>query len=156
MADMIERLDRWTLQRARQLDPEVGDPCPERGCSGEMGFHPVQGCYCHVSPPCGACVGNPLVCLTCGWEPEPVPDPPAPAFKPIEWTPPKRDKDLGNGKRVFDWTMDSRSGSTMEYEGRYEGPVTPEDIIELFGDGTFGHRGPSMWAGRFRYTLITD
>lgn len=64
--------------------------------------------------------------------------------------------DLGEGKRIFDYDYDSRSGSTMVWRGRYEGDVTAEDIIKHFGDGTFGHRGPSLGHGRFTYTKITD
>jgi hypothetical protein len=44
-----------------------GDQCPYAGCKGRMGFQPVENCSCHVNPPCGACVDNPLVCLACGW-----------------------------------------------------------------------------------------
>jgi hypothetical protein len=69
---------------------------------------------------------------------------------------PKPSHDLGNGKRIFDYDYDSRSGSSMQYRGRYEGNVTAADIIELLGDGTFGHRGPILDHGTFTYTKITD
>jgi TPP-dependent indolepyruvate ferredoxin oxidoreductase alpha subunit len=64
--------------------------------------------------------------------------------------------DLGNGKRLLNWDYDSSSGSTMVYRGQYEGPVTEQDIIDCLGDGTFGHRGPTLGNGRFTYTKITD
>lgn len=74
-----------------------------------------------------------------------------------EWVPnAKPSHDLGDGKRIFDYKYDSSSGSTMEYTGRYEGHVKPEDIIQALGDGTFGHRGPKMYGGHFTYTKITD
>lgn len=44
----------------------------------------------------------------------------------------------------------------MEYRGYYKGDVTAQDIIDTFGDGTFGHRGPTLNNGRFTYTKITD
>ena len=45
---------------------EEGDKCPE--CKeGLMGYERVEGCTCHVNPPCNACVTNPLVCLNCGY-----------------------------------------------------------------------------------------
>lgn len=44
----------------------------------------------------------------------------------------------------------------MVWRGKYAGPVTPEDIIKHFGDGSFGHRGPTMSGGTFTYTKITD
>ncbi len=68
----------------------------------------------------------------------------------------KRSIDLGNSKRIFDFNYDSSSGSTMVYKGRYEGNVSPQDIINALGDGTFGHRGPTMTNGYFTYTKITD
>ncbi len=43
---------------------EEGDRCPH--CCGRMGYGDVEGCRCHISPPCNACVDNPLICLQCG------------------------------------------------------------------------------------------
>ena len=47
---------------------EEGDNCPQHECDGKMGYGRVMNCSCHISPPCNACVDNPLVCLECGWE----------------------------------------------------------------------------------------
>lgn len=47
---------------------EEGDKCPD--CGGEMGFEPVENCYCHNHPPCGNCINNPLICLSCGFSEE--------------------------------------------------------------------------------------
>jgi hypothetical protein len=48
----------------------------------------------------------------------------------------------------------------MVYTGKYEGAVTAAEILAHFGDGTFGHRGPTLYgddkSGRFTYTKITD
>ena len=49
---------------------EEGDPCPEEGCDGIMEYGEVEGCNCHNSPPCNACVTNPLTCSKCGYEVE--------------------------------------------------------------------------------------
>lgn len=49
---------------------EEGQICPVHGCAGVLGYAPVQECRCHLSPPCSACTENPLVCLTCGEQPE--------------------------------------------------------------------------------------
>lgn len=69
-------------------------------------------------------------------------------------------RDLGDGKRVFNFDFDSSSGSTMVWKGQYEGPVTAEDILVHFGSGTFGHRGPKLFGdktgGTFTFTQITD
>jgi len=48
---------------------EEGDKCP-CGCGGRLGFGAVEDCSCHISPPCQACVSNPLRCDECGWTEE--------------------------------------------------------------------------------------
>lgn len=47
---------------------EEGDWCPHCA-TGKLGFGEVKDCSCHISPPCGSCVENPLVCLECGEDP---------------------------------------------------------------------------------------
>jgi hypothetical protein len=37
-------------------------------CPGTLQFGDVEGCRCHISPPCNSCVNNPLICDTCGEE----------------------------------------------------------------------------------------
>lgn len=46
---------------------EEGGDCPT-GCGGAMEYLPVEVCSCWISPPCSACVDNPLTCDTCGYE----------------------------------------------------------------------------------------
>jgi len=50
-------------------EPEEGDECGYDNCAGVFGFESVEGCSCHISPPCSACHDNPLVCLECGHNP---------------------------------------------------------------------------------------
>lgn len=50
---------------------EEGDYCPCEDCGGRLVSPPVEGCSCHISPPCSACVNNPLVCDSCGYEENP-------------------------------------------------------------------------------------
>lgn len=47
---------------------EEGDVCNRDGCQGTMGYPEVEGCTCHISPPCGKCTENRLVCNVCGEE----------------------------------------------------------------------------------------
>ena len=44
---------------------EEGDFCADPKCNGVMQFFPVEDCCCHISPPCNACVENPLSCSIC-------------------------------------------------------------------------------------------
>lgn len=133
-----------------------GSACPS-GCGSKLTLPPTENCSCHTSPPCSACVDKLLICPECGWEegPQGVTVPASSA--PSAWAYKKPDHDLGGGKRVYDYDYDSSSGSTMRYTGKYQGPVTKEDIIALLGSGTFGHRGPMLYEnGTFTYTKITD
>ena len=45
-----------------------GSKCPDTDCNGTMEYPPVGNCSCHISPPCGKCVDNPLTCSVCGLE----------------------------------------------------------------------------------------
>ena len=56
--------DRYTPPK-KEIIPEEGGPCPN-GCKGAYLIVPdVEGCSCHVSAPCSACVNNPLACNVC-------------------------------------------------------------------------------------------
>ena len=133
-------------------DMTEGDPCPQ---CGESTVKEIENCSCHISPPCSACVDALLFCRKCGWEDEPIKYEPSTVsvepYKHVQST-----RDLGNGKRILNYQMDSNSGSTMVYTGYYEGDVTWADIIGCFGDGTFGHRLGVLHNGYFKYTKITD
>lgn len=50
--------------------PEPGAPCPVDDCQGYLGDQilPGEGCSCHSSPPCEACINAPYRCNTCGEE----------------------------------------------------------------------------------------
>lgn len=45
---------------------EEGSICNRDGCDGLMDWPEVEGCSCHINPPCGRCENNPLTCDTCG------------------------------------------------------------------------------------------
>ncbi|AWJ88897.1 hypothetical protein Sp245p_03385 [Azospirillum baldaniorum] len=142
---------------------ENGSPCPD-GCGGVLHWPEVENCSCHISAPCGNCTDNRLICNECGWEEPAAKNAPlskesqdAYAKWAREWAEAKaRGHKFQHGGRVFNISDDGRSGSTMVFTGQYEGPVTAADIFEYLGDGTFGHRGPTMNNGRFTYTKITD
>ncbi len=67
-ADGIDRL-RAEIE-AGAPGEEEGATCNRDGCGGTMIVPEVEGCYCHISPPCGACVNNPLTCDECWAEME--------------------------------------------------------------------------------------
>ncbi|WP_020474510.1 hypothetical protein [Zavarzinella formosa] len=134
---------------------EEGGACPEQ-CGGILHNPKVENCSCHINPPCSACTDILLACNGCCWEEERKPLKAGDASSAFWWERKKPSHDLGGGKSIFDYDYDSSSGSTMVFKGRYEGDVTAADIIACLGDGTFGHRGPTMGRGHFTYTKITD
>lgn len=141
---------------------EEGGDCPE--CEGRLFFPPVQGCSCHINPPCSACTSNGLQCDTCDWEEPEYIEPKQTQSERDAWAKwieeweeaRERGHTFPHGGRIFNIRHDGSSGSTMVFNGEYEGPVTEKDIFSYLGDGTFGHRGPSLFNGRFSYTKITD
>lgn len=55
-------------KEAARAGDEEGHRCNVGGCNGHMAFDDVEGCTCHISPPCHACFSNPLNCDKCGRE----------------------------------------------------------------------------------------
>jgi len=55
---------------ATQLGTEEGDVCYRDGCLGRLEYPPPVNCYCHLNPPCGACMAVRLTCPDCDWEEE--------------------------------------------------------------------------------------
>ena len=53
---------------------DVGDKCSVNGCDGVLqcgvDVRAIEGCSCHISPPCSACVADPAVCDKCKREVE--------------------------------------------------------------------------------------
>ncbi|WP_313348147.1 hypothetical protein [Paracoccus sp. (in: a-proteobacteria)] len=54
------------LNRHLANGEEEGARCDRAGCGGTMIVPDVEGCTCFISPPCSACVNNPLTCDECG------------------------------------------------------------------------------------------
>lgn len=129
-----------------------GDKCPE--CEGKMHFPPVEGCYCHISPPCSACTDNKLTCDSCGYEvqEEPFNDHIVQADSKGIWAGWKlRELD----KTKIDWHNKSHTHFSMIKEGVYPEGTTATEVRALV-DGTFGGRFESFGGGRFKFIAYTD
>lgn len=46
--------------------PEEGDKCLSKDCNGTFEIGKVEGCDCHINPPCGACTDQEITCSVCG------------------------------------------------------------------------------------------
>ena len=53
-----------------KLGLEEGDVCNRDGCKGIIEYPDVEGCSCHINPPCNQCVSNTVWCPVCGWRDE--------------------------------------------------------------------------------------
>lgn len=137
------------------LHSTEGSICPK--CDGTLVYPPVKDCSCHINPPCAACTDSRLTCDKCGWE-RPDATQPEEASVPIKPYEPFKgwEYKLSGGRRLHSVFYDGSSGSTMEFRGHIEGVVTEQEIFECLGDGTFGHRGPTIFRDSFTYTKITD
>lgn len=63
----LDALERHLAEReASAPGDEEGARCNRDGCGGTMIVPEVEGCTCFISPPCSACVNNPLTCDECG------------------------------------------------------------------------------------------
>lgn len=47
---------------------EEGDSCNRNGCDGIIVVDDVEGCTCHLFPPCSSCTDPSRIhCNTCNW-----------------------------------------------------------------------------------------
>ena len=130
---------------------EEEDSCPS--ChEGRLEWPPVEGCSCHINPPCSACVNNRLQCPECGWEDE-RPDYKevmvAPGLAMREYAPRKPDKTKINHR------IKMHTHFSQICEGVYPEGTTMADV-EKKVRGTFGGRFASFGGGKFKYVAYTD
>lgn len=135
---------------------DAGEVCKRNGCTGVIQERPVEGCSCHINPPCGACTTPNEYCPVCDWEAKNdrifndyvVNEIPGVAqWKAYE---PRR---LDNTK--IDWRFKPHTHFTMIKEGVYpEGTSMAQ--VEKEVRGTFGGRFNSFGNGRFEYVAYTD
>lgn len=140
----------------RDLGFEEGARCNRRGCLGNIAIADVEGCSCHISPPCGACTSPRAYCDTCGWQEKDDrvfndavvnEDPKTGVWR--TWTPRPLDP------TKVDWHSKPHSNSSMIKEGVYPETMTREEV-EREVKGTFGGRFEYFNGGRFKYVAYTD
>ncbi len=132
--------------------PEEGDKCAENNCKGVLLYPKVQGCSCHINPPCSACTNNMLVCPECGWEDESPPSKDAPVLPGVSMRE-YRPRKLDNTK--IDYRIKLHSSSSQICEGVYPEGITQGQVAEVVR-GTFGGRFERFGGGKFKYIAYTD
>ena len=130
---------------------EDGDKCPE--CrTGKVDWPPIEGCSCHINPPCSACTDRVLTCPECGWEDEPpeyVYLPAAPGLFIRE----DRPRPLDRNK--ISWRSKGHTSCTMIKEGVYPEGTTQEEVRAVV-NGSFGGRFEQFGDGTFKFIAYTD
>ena len=133
-----------------------GEACNRDACKGILDVHPVEGCSCHINPPCGACTEPRGFCPVCGWEesedPEPEPEKPVREYD-TTWFKPRTLKDLDSTK--IDYIRKEHTHFTMICEGVYPPGATREEVAKAC-QGTFGGRFTYFENGKFHYIAYTD
>ena len=127
-----------------------GEDCGRDGCDGIIEDRPVEGCSCHINPPCSACTSPAEFCPVCDWEAEddPIPSYQHPPVKPYE------PKPLDTTK--IDWRCHPHTHFTMIRRGCHPKGTTRKEVLEEIGEGTFGGRFNYFTDTSFEYIAYTD
>lgn len=135
---------------------EEGEMCWRNGCQGVISIIDIEGCSCHINPPCGACTSPREYCPVCGWLAEDDED--------ITYIPmiPNQLGEVVKGPyprpldpRKIDYHVLSHTSSSQICEGVYPEGTTKEDV-ESRVRGTFGGRFERFGGGKFKYVAYTD
>lgn len=137
-----------------------GDTCRRlvglQPCDGVIATHPVEGCSCHIAPPCSQCTSPRNYCPSCDWQ--------------------EKDDQIINDYRVnvdrktdvfrcwelrpldptkIDFHSKPHTHSSMLKTGVYPDGVSREQV-EAEVKGTFGGRFNHFGGGKFEYVAYTD
>lgn len=135
---------------------EAGEVCRRNGCDGVVVEVEVEGCSCHISPPCGACTEDRAYCPECDWHGKDDQyindyrvsvDPATQVFKSYEL------RKLDPTK--LDWHSKSHTHFSMIKEGVYPPGMTQAEVLKKV-EGTFGGRFEHFGHGKFKYIAYTD
>lgn len=133
-----------------------GDPCLRNGCDGVIELLPVEGCSCHIMPPCHACTAVREWCPKCGWE----------AYEEYATTINDFTVKYSNDKIVsyqprpldnskIDYRVSSHTNASQVCEGVYPNGTTMDEVANIVR-GTFGGRFEYFGNGTFKYIAYTD
>lgn len=138
-----------------------GQTCWRDGCKGVVAVHPVEGCSCHIRPPCGACTTPAEYCPVCGWQAKDDHG----TFNDLSvkyvdkkqghWGGFESYKPRPLDPRKLDWHSKSHTNSSMIKEGVYPEGMTRAEV-EAKVRGTFGGRFDYFDNGKFKYVAYTD
>ena len=135
-----------------------GEVCWRNGCQGVIKESAVEGCSCHIRPPCGQCTEPREYCPECDWRAKDDDG----TFNDFSvkyanksqaifesWKPRPLDP------RKVDWHSKSHTHFSMIKEGVYPDGTTKEEVEKLVR-GTFGGGFSHFGNGKFKYIAYTD
>ena len=70
MLKFIIKFFEWLDAPTIEIGWVAGERCGRDGCTGVIENGKVEGCSCHIDPPCSACTSDWAFCPDCGWEAE--------------------------------------------------------------------------------------
>jgi hypothetical protein len=132
-----------------------GETCWRNGCQGVIAETKVEGCSCHINPPCSACTTPREYCPVCEWR-----------AKDEDYLDYAIRIDMSSGEvdwgkprpldpRKIDYRILPYCSSAQICEGVYPEGTTSEQVLERV-KGTFGGRFEHFGNGRFKYIAYTD
>lgn len=140
---------------------EEGQTCGRNSCTGVVALADVEGCSCHINPPCSACTTPRERCPDCDWR---LVDEET-AFNDFRVGPVKQNgawthyrlRPLDPTK--VDWHSMAHTHASMIKKGVY--PESGDEAadrraVEAKVKGTFGGRFNQFGSGRFEYVAYTD
>lgn len=128
-----------------------GETCNRDGCVGVIETRKVEGCSCHISPPCSACTSPRNYCNKCEWDESEDEKPQLPSYsKTLE---PPKPRELDNTK--IDWHSLYHTHFSMIKRGVYPPGATESDVRKLV-NGSFGGKFNYFGNGRFEFVAYTD
>jgi hypothetical protein len=137
---------------------EEGAVCWRNGCQGVIALADVEGCSCHISPPCGPCTTPREFCPVCEWRAKDWDD----SFNgfSVKYADRKqgiiaRSEPRPLDPRKIDYRILAHSNSSQKCVGIYPEGTTPAQV-EALVKGTFGGRFNQFGDGRFEYIAYTD
>jgi len=153
---------------ATQFGELEGETCMRNGCKGVIAEKAVEGCSCHIRPPCSACTTPREYCPECEWDAEEEDrtyyinglrcvavtkedaakgmygDTPFKSYAPRPLDP-----------RKIDYRIKSDTTCSQICEGVYPEGTTRAEVEDRV-KGTFGGRFEQFGGGKFRYVAYTD
>lgn len=149
------------MKEAQNYGYSEGEICNRNNCKGVIEQYEKEGCSCHISPPCSACVADRNYCPICEWSGEEEQNEYQKKISNAYKEQPQKEykvktlSDLCNSKIDYISTFGGYYNYT--YEGVYPEGTTLEEVKKAIGwYDYFGGKVYSFGNGKFKIKKYTD